>query len=302
MIDGNLQALADQLNAFRISIADARDRSALEFAAVKHRLHPPVLLGGNNVLVTEVDGFIVGLPGEEWRLAAYHAFRGVPDPGVAQRFQSLIRPGMVVVDVGANIGMYTLYAARLLASRGKVYSFEPAPRTFQILKDNVQVNGLLELGVVELRQVAVTDKAGAAHLAVFADDCGHNTLFFDGDNVQHVSVSTVTLDQALAGEKSIDIVKIDAEGSEPLILRGMRQILDHNPRIRILLEFAPIHLRRAGIDPRQFLADLSSMGFGVRRIHDESGELMETLIPELMVAFSVNLELARDLPRLEEVE
>jgi FkbM family methyltransferase len=295
MMEGGYKALVDQTDALRLSTAEARDRASLEFAETQRRLHPPIVLAGNNVLVTEVDGFIVGLPGEEWRLAAYHAFRGVPEPGVARRFQSLIRPGMAVVDIGANVGMYTLYAARLLATRGKVYSFEPTPRTFQILKDNVQVNGFSELGIVELRQAAVSDSVGTAQFAVFADNCGHNTLFFDGDSVQQVSVSMVTLDHALDGETSIDIVKIDAEGAEPFILRGMRRILNRNPGIRILLEFAPVHLRRAGIDPHQFLAEISSLGFHIHRIHDESGELMETHGPDLMDVFSANLELARNI-------
>ena len=205
LMESNHKALLDQMDAF--SVLTAR-----ELSETKRRLRPPVLHAGNNVLVTEVDGFIVGIPGAEWRLAAYYAFRGVPEPGVTRRFQSLIKPGMVVVDVGANIGIYTLYAARSLGQQGKVYSFEPTPRTFEILKDNIQVNGLLELGLIDLRQAAVTDTVGTAQLAVFADNCGHNTLFFEREKVQQVTVSTVTLDEALGGETRVDVVKIDAEG------------------------------------------------------------------------------------------
>ena len=286
------QLLVEQLRALRTLVDSAEQRSVSGIEETRHSVRAPVLQAGDNVLVTEVDGLIVGIPGEEWRLAAYYVFRGLPEHGVMRRFRELIRPGTVVVDVGANIGMYTLQAARKLGGRGKVHSFEPAPRTFRLLRDNVKVNGFLESGIIELHQLAVTDKAGTADLAVFSDNCGHNTLFFEGD-VQRVSVGTVSLDEALKTTPVVDVVKIDAEGAEPLILRGMSNIVNRNPQIRILLEFAPVHLRRAGVAPRDFLAEIASLSLGVHRIHDESGELLEVTADELETAFSANLELHR---------
>jgi FkbM family methyltransferase len=198
---------------------------------------------------------------------------------------------MVVVDVGANIGVYTLYAARQMKGKGKIYSFEPTPRTFGILRDNVQVNGFQELGIVELHCEAVSEASGTARLSVFSNDSGHNTLF--GDEGERIEVPTISLDEVLSAEPRVDLVKIDAEGAEPLILRGMRSIIDRSPGIRILMEFAPVHLRRAGVDPCGFLDEIASMGFAVRRIHDESGAPMETTRNELVAAFSANVELVR---------
>jgi FkbM family methyltransferase len=203
-----------------------------------------------------------------------------------------VRPGMVVVDVGANVGLYTLHAARLVGSGGKVHSFEPTPETFQVLKDNVQVNGFLEGGTVALHQAAVTDRTGAAELRIFRDNCGQNTLFFEPQGAERVEVSTVSLDEALAAEPRVDVIKIDAEGAEPLVLRGMRGILHKNAGIRILIEFAPVHLRRAGVAPRDFLDEIEALGLDVRRIEDETGELLEVSAGKLADAFSVNLELS----------
>ena len=287
---GQLRGDVANFRAETDSLKTRNDNLQGEIAGLRNRQH--ATLSANGVVSTEVDGFIVGLPESEWRLAAYHAFRGVPEPGVVRRFQSLVKPGMVVVDVGANIGIYTLYAARGLEGRGKVYSFEPAPRTFRLLQDNVQVNGYRESGVVDLRQAAVTDRVGSARLAVFAEDSGHNTLFWDGDE-ERAEVPTVTLDEALAAEPRVDVVKIDAEGSEPLILRGMRRLAQRSPAIRIILEFAPEHLRRAGVEPLDFLDEIGAMGFDAFRIHDETGELMEARREELPAVFSANLELAR---------
>ena len=291
-----LSAIENQLAAIdgRNTVFDSRIAAiALDLAKTRSRLFPPAIAAGDNVVATEVDGFILGMPGEEWRMAAYHAFRGVMEPGLTSYFRSLVKPGMVVVDVGANIGVFTLYAARQMQGRGRIHSFEPTPRTYRILRDNIQVNGFLESGLIELHQAAVSDREGKACLMVFADDSGHNTLFGDCASNERIEVSTVSLDQALKDEPRVDVVKIDAEGAEPLILRGMRQIIGRSPGIRILIEFAPAHLRRAGVDPGGFLEEIAATGFEVRRIHDETGQPMGTSRDELAAVFSTNLELVR---------
>jgi FkbM family methyltransferase len=252
---------------------------------------PPVLLGGNNMFITELDGFIIGQPGEEWRMAAFHALRGVMEPGLVRRLQELLQPGMVFVDIGANIGVMTLHAAVRVAPNGKVHSFEPTPRTFQILRDNIQVNGLLESGLIELHCAAVSDVVGEAKLSVYCDDSGHNTLFGSASD-SRVAVNTVTLDSVLAHTR-VDLVKIDAEGAEPLILRGMRNILDTNTQMVILLEFAPTNLRRAGVQPALFLEELQSAGFAIRVVDEANGQPREADLTRLAEVFSVNLELTR---------
>lgn len=252
---------------------------------------PPLLLGGNDIFVTELDGFIIGQPGAEWRMAAFHALRGVMEPGVVRRLQQLLQPGMTFVDIGANIGVITLHAALRVAPNGKVHSFEPTPRTFQFLKDNIQVNGLLESGLIDLHCEAVSDTVGDAQLSIYSHNSGHNTLFGkDGDS--RIAVHTVTLD-SMPGCARIDVVKIDAEGAEPLILRGMQKTIEANPQIVVLIEFAPAHLRRAGVEPASFLKELNSTGFVIHVIDDATGDLLEPDPAHLVETISANLELTR---------
>src|SRR5579863_10315948 len=185
-------------------------------SAIRASIKPPVVGGGDNVVACEVDGLILGVPGEEWRMAAYYAFRGTMEPGPTRLFKEMVKPGMVVVDIGANIGIYTLETARLMAPTGRVYSFEPAPRVFGILKDNIQVNGFRELGIIHARQVAVSDRAGTAQFYIHSRNSGHSSLFPDEGADEKLMVQTITLDQALESIGQVDVVKIDAEGSEPL--------------------------------------------------------------------------------------
>jgi FkbM family methyltransferase len=278
---GSLARLETQLEEFRAGMRS-------ELSSIEARLKPFVLRGGDNILVTEVDGVILGLPGEEWRLAAYYALRGFPEPGLVRLFKSLVQPGMVVVDVGAHIGLYTLQAARLIGAAGRVYGFEPAPRTFRILSDNVRVNGFAECNKIILRQVAVSDRAGTANLNLFSAESGHNTLYGSQADTR-VTVDTISLDEALREECRVDVVKIDAEGAEPLILRGMREIIARNPQLRILLEFAPTHLQRAGLAPAAFLDQIDDLGLTAMVVEDVTGELLPVDREKLLSAFTANL-------------
>lgn len=262
------------------------------FAGIERRMRPPAV-PASGVVATEVDGFIVGVPAEEWRLAAYHVFRGTLEPGLSRAFRGAIQPGMVVVDVGANVGIYTLTAARLTGSLGKVIGFEPSPGTFAILRDNIQVNGFLETGIVDLRQVAATDKSGAAPFIVYPKDSGHSTLFAGLARGDEIQVETDTLDHALREFPKVDVVKVDAEGAEPFVLRGMRRIVERNPQLRLFIEFAPQLLHYANIIPEEFLDELEQCGFEILAVNDVTGDLESLSREELLGRFSVNLSLRR---------
>ncbi|MEZ5351933.1 MAG: FkbM family methyltransferase [Bryobacteraceae bacterium] len=268
---------------------DAIQRELRELAS---RVHPPILQAGN-VLATEAHGFILGVPAAEWRMAAYLAFRGPLEPGLTHLVERIVRPGMTVADIGANIGFYTLLAARLLGGAGKVYSFEPTPGTFEILRDNIQVNGFLESGIVDCRAAAVADAPGSLRLFTFSDDSGHNTLYWEDPDTPHVEVPAVTLDDALDGA-SVDFVKIDVEGAEPAVLAGMRRTIAANPLVRIVIEFAPGHLHRARHKPVEFLAQLRAEGFAIHRIDALTGDLSPARDADLLCCFSENLLLSRN--------
>ena len=158
--------------------------------------------------------------------------------------QATLREGMVVVDVGANVGTYTLLALRATGTSGRVMSYEPTPRAFGILQGNVQVNAFLESGRIDLRQKAVSDGAQAENTFFVSKAClGHSSLYATADvnstELEAIEVETVSLDTDLGGTSRIDVVKIDAEGAEPAILRGMQQIIRNNPQITIFIRVRP---------------------------------------------------------------
>lgn len=261
---------------------------------LQERNYPFLVRVGQGLLVTKADGFLLGIPEEEWRLAAYFAFRGVPEPGPVALFKTLIRPGMTVLDIGANIGIYSLHAAQILGPEGHLHSFEPVPKIHQILRDNIQVNGFLETGSVQLHQLALSDWDGRSEFAVFPGNWGHSTLFPGDREADRITVDVRKLDDML-GDARVDVVKIDAEGAELNVLRGMRNVIARNPGIRILMEFGPSNLVRANIAPEDLLDWLEANDISYARVDDLSGQLRKTCQAELIAAFSTVLCLSRGM-------
>jgi len=285
------EAVEQSAGAFAAGVSTYRDflnNVLRQLADLKGELH-------SMVTCTEVDGFIVGVPSAEWRVVAYHRHRGNMEPGLTKHFRSLLREGMTVVDAGANLGLYTLHAARLVGTTGRVHSIEPSPRTWKLLKDNIQINSLMESGIVQTHQVALSNCIGEASLAIYNDKSGHNTLYPYGPPDGMALVSVVTLDALLQNEQHVDVVKIDVEGAEALVFEGMTEVIDRNPAICVLMEFSPDQLAHAGTNPGHFLRKLAEDNWDIEIINDESGTPSRVPIDQLLGVFTCNLSLRRTL-------
>jgi FkbM family methyltransferase len=289
------QGLVADVSQVLVALHEKSDRYQQELYA-RFGTIKPIFHAGENLIISRVDNLIMAFPGEEWRLPVYQILVGQLEPGLFALMKSTIREGMVVVDIGANVGTYTLLALQAIGTRGKVISYEPTPRVFDILKNNVQINGFLETGRVDLRQKAAADGSQARSQFFTSSNSLMNSLFGEDKaarRVEVIEVETVALDQDLAELSRIDVVKIDAEGAEPAILRGMRRIIERSPAITIFIEFAPTHLIRANVDMLEFLAEIRALGFQIHEVVEPTGELRSTTDEALCSCFSVNLMLRR---------
>ena len=185
--------------------------------------------------------------------------------------QSLVKPGMVFVDVGAHLGYYTLLAARGVGPTGKIYSFEPDPDNHALLLRNVELNAYDN--VVAARK-AVSDRVGTGTLYLTALDSGRHSMYHHGlPERGRVAVETTTMDFYLGSEgwPRVDLVKIDVEGAEVSVLEGMAQLLEKSDDLKLIIEFNPSLLQNAGVLPLEFLEKPASLGFKVYLIDEEHG-------------------------------
>jgi FkbM family methyltransferase len=193
------------------------------------------------------------------RLFAY----GFGEPS-ARAMQALLRPGDVVIDRGANIGLFTVLAAAQVGNRGKVVACEPSPATMELLRANVDDNGL---DWVQLREVALAEAHGRLQMQVFEPGAGDSS-FAPADTAAgtEVEVEVTTLDAiaaSIAGE--VGLVKLDVEGAELRALRGAAGLLQ-GPRPDFIIELEPEHLTRQGCsvaEVQELFADANYVGYSI---------------------------------------
>jgi FkbM family methyltransferase len=189
----------------------------------------------------------------------------VPDrenAGVAAFLQGYLRPGHVVLDIGANVGDVASVAAACVTTAGRVIAFEASPDNAGRLRERFR-----DASQVEVRHAAVTDRPGMLTLHLDARSSKRHSLFEGAVSVRGASVTVpaVTLD-ALCGEiPRVDFIKIDAQGAEGRILTGGRQLLQRDHPV-VLFELWPRGMAAAGSSPSELFALLDGLGYRLVRL------------------------------------
>jgi len=185
--------------------------------------------------------------------------------------QSVLKPGMVVCDIGANIGYYSLVAAPIVGPGGRVYAFEPMPPQFSVLRANLQRNGF---SWAEAHQLALSDHAGSAILSLDdPNNTGSATLHPVSKGVHTEAVRCERLDDFFrsAPPPRLDLIKIDVEGAEIHVLEGAEETLRRYAPI-VLVEVVDSNQQAAGFSMQQLFAWLQDRGYrpheiGARGLH-----------------------------------
>lgn len=200
-------------------------------------------------------------PGEEVSECVYT--QGFYEPNQFSAMKQILKKGNTFIDIGAHIGLYSIYASKCIGPSGSVYSFEPSPRERARLENHIQLNHLRNITVYP---VAVYDRSSQTEMKVAEyPHSGHNTLgHFAYATTQEESrpvVETQTLDEwaKLNRIQSIDLIKIDAEGSEEKILRGAIQVLSQTRPV-LMIEITSLSLNHQNSSVEsiwKFITDLS---------------------------------------------
>jgi len=209
-------------------------------------------------------------------------------------FKEMVKEGDTVVDIGANIGYFTLLSAKLVGKKGRVFAFEPEPKNYNYLLKNIELNNIGN--TVLATQKAVSDKTGKTKLYICEHDTGHHTINQPegiksykpntGNKESFIEIDAVTLDDFLKDKnRLVDIVKIDAEGAEMLVLLGMDKTIRQNHNIKLFVEFFPLLIKKMGNSPEDFIKKLlEDYGFSIFII----GEDYDACNQKLLMVNSVN--------------
>ena len=244
------------------------------FAARSNPYHDtnPVYLGDHTVLALLHGRYPMYLDTRGVDVAPFIMLFGIWEQNYTTLFTRLIRPGDTVLDLGAHLGVYTLLGAAATGPTGQVHAFEPNTRFAQLLGKSLAVNGFspysrihtaavgAEAGKTELRYS--WEWAGGGHLAVGARDAS-----LVGEPCRIVALDEMFADPSF----TIDVMKIDVEGTETFAIRGMIRLLSRSPRARIMFEFSPGMLAAHGSSAGELIGLFQELGFRFWNIaHDSS--------------------------------
>ena len=216
------------------------------------------------------------------------------EPNQTEIVKKYVRKGDIVIDIGAHVGYYTLLMAQLVGKNGKVYSFEPDPVNFQLLKKSVEINGFENVVLIQKAVSNITDKV---KLFLGDDDSAINRIYDAklGDAKESIDVESITIDEYFKeNDELINFIKIDSEGSEVKIINGMKQFLSRNQELVMMTEFFPFLIKKSGDEPNQYLKSLEKSGFSLYNILDKN-EKTNKINSENFLESGINSEYCTNL-------
>lgn len=210
----------------------------------------------------------------------------------------------IAIDVGACIGYYSLFLSELVGANGKVICFEPELNNYNILNKNISINKLTNVGAVN---AAVGNINGNGFLKL-SNSPGQHSVFdrvpvgLGFNNISNVDI--IRLDDFLKDKvkfSDVTFVKIDVEGSEFEVLKGMENIIKESPDLIVQLEFAPQHLDEHNCDYSEFIKFINENNFSVsywdlkEKILADIQDLSWLLRPSVIKKFKSGVDCSRNL-------
>lgn len=248
-----------------------RFRKILFESQLKYRIRK--FQAKNGILKKEIQGSTMLLDLKDKGLSRDLIVDGVREPLSTKEISKVVKKGDIVVDIGANIGYYVLMESKIVGNTGKIYAIEPSPQNIKCLKKNVAVNNYSN---IEVYDFAIGDVIGVKKMNI-SSHYNLNTLVSKKDNriTGTVDVNTSTLDKFLTGKKFPSFVRMDVEGYEYNIIKGMKNILSSKKPINIFIELHPHIMKKEQTE--YILKKLADSGFKAKKI------IRSITVPEMKV-------------------
>jgi FkbM family methyltransferase len=185
----------------------------------------------------------------------YFFYKRVSERHEYSLLRRLIKPGGIVVDVGANVGAYTRFLGHLVGKNGYVHAFEPEETNFARLRENV--DGLTNIKTIHS---AVGDRPGRIKLYVSKNLNVDHQTYDSGEGRYSIDVLQTTLDTYFHPGDRVDLIKIDVQGYEYRVLLGAQRVFRENPWLVVIMEYWPYGFSRAGFDPSSIIDLIQELG------------------------------------------
>ena len=231
------------------------------------KIRRPIVVGADWALVRLGSGEYLCVDTTTFEALGYILGRE-HEADVIRVFRTFLTQRSVVLDIGANFGLYTALSASIVRNRGRLYAFEGNPRIFESLQRTIAANNLYLNPNIVAANVLVSSQSGRGVLHYSANLPSGGTMSdiqLLGGKRHAVEVDMTTIDDFLPPDLAVDLVKIDVEGHEPMVMRGMEKTIARSPNIRIVTEFADSLLAHT-VNPADFADYIRGLGFAICRV------------------------------------
>lgn len=222
-------------------------------------------------------------------------------PGLKElrKIEKSLKQGDVALDIGANMGLISLFMARAVGEKGKIYAFEPEGENVSLFKKNMAANGFENN--VSIFQQAIAEKSGKLKLFLSDYSIGDHRIYdpfplmqdlpkgnvydhLNSDRRESVDVEAVSVDDFMRNHGTrVDFVKIDVQGAEGGVIKGMAETIKANPKMKILFELWPAGMKMFGEDGEKTLKMLQSAGFHFSEVESD----LPMTIDEILKKYTV---------------
>lgn len=161
---------------------------------------------------------------------------GTYEPQTTALVRKWVKPGMICLDVGASIGYFTLLFAKIVGVNGKVYSIEPTSNQHRYLMESIEANHFTN---IEAHNIGAWGSETDIHLK----------MNLGNEQVVHVK----PLDSIFVANEPVDFVKIDTDGAEPEVLKGLEETIKRSPHMKMVIEYYPQYIKNLGLNPRDMM-------------------------------------------------
>jgi FkbM family methyltransferase len=221
----------------------------------------------------------------------YAAYKAYADRAERELLRQVLFPGSIVVDAGANIGIYSEFLSRCVEPNGIVHSFEPSPENFKRLRSATR-----KLANVRLSQAAVGERSRRSELYLSDKlNVDHRAYAAEGDSRRTVPIEMVALEDYFKPSERVDLIKMDVQGFELHALRGAKRVIQENPGIKLLLEFWPYGLKQAGARWEEVVEMLRDFGMDLMLVNKKTLTPFDAADVHVDISWYVNVFACRNL-------
>lgn len=198
----------------------------------------------------------------------YSVFKNRQDAFEIKLLKQHIKPGDTVLDIGANIGFYSIILADIVGEKGKIHCFEPDATNFGHLKN----------AVASHKNIVINNKAvgpKTEKIKIYTSkalNVDHRT-YKPEEYDEEMEIDAVSIDDYLKGAK-IDFIKMDIQGFEMEAMKGMKETFKNNPTVKMISEFWPYGLKKAGSSLRAYFSLLKDLNFKVEILKENNLEVL----------------------------